>query len=141
MSTDNHSEQQGFKVEPPWRVSQKGAVYCMWQNLPDSLRTQLKQEHDSEMTIGEFSYRVKSNEDGSCIVFRNVPKDNKNADRSWHPFVKRTVYRTVEIQILPIEEANRLLASSNQFEVIGADPVKVVSNQFFAIIGKKEKVV
>jgi hypothetical protein len=140
MSNDNHSEHQGFTVELPWRVSQKGAVYCMWQNLPDNVRTQLKQEHDFEMMIGEFSYHVKRNGDGSCIVFRNIAKDNKNGYRSWQPFVKRPVYRTVEIQILPVEEANKLLASSNQFEVIGADPVKVVNEQFFAIVGKKEKV-
>lgn len=142
MSDDNHREQQGFKVEPPWIVSQKGAVYCMWQNLPDNIREHLKQEHDFEMMLGEFSYRVKRNGDGSCIVFRNIPRDNnnKNASRRWQPSVKEPAYRTVEIQILPVEEANKLLASSNQFDVIGTDPVKVVNEQFFAIVGKKEKV-
>jgi hypothetical protein len=49
------------------------------------------------------------------------------------------VYR--EILVLPLEEANELLPSSNdQFEliVIKVVVVKVIGLQFFAVLGKKE---
>jgi hypothetical protein len=41
---------------------------------------------------------------------------------------------------LPIDEANKLLAFNNQFDLVGTDPIKVVKDQFFAIVGKKEKI-
>jgi hypothetical protein len=137
----NQVESERFTtVELPWKVSQKGSIYCMWQNLPGDIRSQLKQEDSFEMKLDGFYYHVKRNGDGSCIVFRNnAAKDNKNGFRTGQPFMKRPEYRMVEIQILPVDEANKLLASSNQFEVIGSDPIKVVNEQFFAVIGKKEK--
>jgi N-glycosylase/DNA lyase len=46
-----------------------------------------------------------------------------------------------EILVLPLEDANELLASSNdQFELIVVKVVviKVIGHQFFAVLGKKE---
>ena len=60
-------------VETPWRQSQKGSVYCLWENLPDDdVKSQLKQEDRFQKTIGEYRYSIKKNEDGSCIVFRKI---------------------------------------------------------------------
>ena len=39
-------------VETPWRQSQKGSVYCLWENLPDDdVKSQLKQEDRFQKTI------------------------------------------------------------------------------------------
>ena len=78
-------------------------------------------------TIGNSSFYVRENEDRSYIVFRNPPRNYKTP-----------AYRISEIQIKPIEEANKLLANaSDQFELVD---IKVVKEQFFAVLGKKEKV-
>jgi hypothetical protein len=50
------------------------------------------------------------------------------------------MYRTVQVQVLPIEQANQLLALTKDFELVGTDPIKIVNGQFFAVVGKKEKV-
>ena len=127
------SEKSTNTVKAPWIVSQKGAVYCKWQNLPDEIRSQLKMENDFKKMIGKFSYHVRRTGDGNCIIFRNTPRDHK------YGFTKRSTYRLVEIQILPIEQANKLLATSTQFEVIGKDPIKVINQQFFAVLGRKDQ--
>ena len=49
------------------------------------------------------------------------------------------MYRVSQIQILPIEEANKLL-DSNQFELVGTDPIKVIGDKAYVVLGKKEKV-
>lgn len=124
------------KDEEPWRVSPKGAVWCKWQYVPNGFRSHLKMEHAFRETIDGFSYYVRKNEDESYLVFRNQPTDHRDGS------TKRPAARAyTEIQVLPIEEANKLLAtSSNQFEFVGTDPVKVINQQFFVALGKKEKV-
>jgi len=104
---DNYNQD----AEPPWTRAQSGAVWCKWQNLPNDISSKLKMENGFTRTIDDFSYRVKRNDDGSHIVFRNPPRNYRNA--STRRPVDR-VYR--EIQVLPLEEANKLLANSNQFE-------------------------
>ncbi len=44
----------------------------------------------------------------------------------------------MEVQALPIEEANKLLAASQDYELVGTDPVKILNDQLFVVIGKKE---
>jgi len=89
-------------------------------------------ENGYTKTIDSHSYRVKRNEDESYIVFRNTPRNTST---------KRLEYRVSEIRVLLIEEANKLLASdSDQYELVGMDPIKVIGQQFFAVLGKKEKV-
>jgi hypothetical protein len=126
-------------LQAPWRQSQKGSIYCRWESLPQDIKSQLQQEDRYQMTIGEDHYTVKKNEDGSFIVFKNTKAEHE-ARRQHQFFGKRsTTYRTVEIQILPIEQANQLLAIAKEFELVGTDPIKIVNEQFFAVIGKKEK--
>jgi len=109
-------------------------VYCKWENLPNDISSQLKMENRFTKTIGNFSYYVRENPDGSYIVFRNLPGNYRDA--SARRQVDR-VYR--EIQVLPLEEANKLLASGS-YEPVGTDPVKIIDHQFFVVLGKKEKV-
>jgi hypothetical protein len=125
-------------VQAPWRRSEKGSIYCRWGSLPEYIKSQLKQEDRYGITIGEYHYVVKRNEDESFIVFRNI-KGEYEARRQQQYFSKRSTYRTFEIQILPIEQANQFLAISKDFELIGTDPIKVLNGQFFAVVGKKEK--
>lgn len=44
-----------------------------------------------------------------------------------------------EIQVLPLDEANKLLSieDTKEYELVGSDPVKVVHDEFFIVIGKK----
>ena len=68
------------------------------------------------------------------IVFRNTPRNHRDG------FTKRPEYRDyTEFQVLPLEEANKLLASGN-YKPVGTDPIKVIGQQFFVVLGKKEKV-
>jgi len=128
--TDNNNQD----VEPPWRLSQKGAVWCKSQDLPNDISSQLKIENGFTKTVGGFSYRVIRNEDGSHIVFRNTPRNYRDAS-SRRPVDR--VYR--ELQALPLEEANKLLASGS-YEPVGTDPIKIIDHQFFVVLGKKENV-
>jgi hypothetical protein len=122
-------------VEPPWKRADSGSVWCPYQNLPDDIRLRLKLENGCKETIDENSYYVKRYENGSDIVFRNPPGNNRYGSTRTSVDGLYT-----EFQVLPLEEANKLLATSNEFEPIGTDPVKVIGQQFFVVLGKKEKV-
>jgi hypothetical protein len=149
MSSNNNSQAPPSpsssitSVQAPWRQSQKGSIYCRWGSLPDDIKSQLKQEDRYEITVGEDYYTVKRNEDGGFIVFRNTKAEHetrRQQQQQQQYYGKRPIYRIVQVQILPIEEANRLLAMTKGFELIGTDPIKIVDGQFFAVVGKKEKV-
>jgi hypothetical protein len=144
MSSNNNSQAPSIitSVQAPWRLSQKGSIYCRWGALPDDIKSQLKQEDRYQITLGEDHYTVKRNEDGGFIVFRNTKAEHearRQQQQQQQYYGKRPIYRTVQVQILPIEEANRLLAIKD-FELVGTDPIKIVDGQFFAVVGKKEKV-
>jgi hypothetical protein len=147
MSSNNNSQAPPSpsssitSVQAPWRQSQKGSIYCRWGSLPDDIKSQLKQEDRYQITLGEEHYTVKRNEDGGFIVFRNTKAEHeaRRQQQQQQYYGKRPIYRTVQVQILPIEEANRLLAIKD-FELVGTDPIKIVNGQFFAVVGKKEKV-
>jgi hypothetical protein len=121
--------------QEPWRTAQSGAEYCMWEDLPDEFRSQLKMENGCTEKIGDYSYHVKQYENGSWIVFKNPSRNYKNGPTT----TRRTDRVYTEFQVLPIEEANKLLPSG-EFEPVGPDPVKVIDHEFFVVLGKKEKV-
>jgi hypothetical protein len=143
MSSNNNSQAPSIitSVQAPWRQSQKGSIYCRWGSLPDDIKSQLKQEDRYQITLGEYHYTVKRNEDGGFIVFRNRKAEYEaRRQQQQQSYGKKPIYRTVQVQILPIEEANRLLAMTKGFELVGTDPIKIIDGQFFAVVGKKEKV-
>ena len=147
MSSNNNSQTPPpssssiTAVQAPWRLSQKGSIYCKWGSLPDDIKLQLKQEDRYQITVGEHHYTVKGTEDGGFIVFRNTKAEYEaKRQQQQQSYGKRPIYRTVQVQILPIEETNRLLAITKGFELVGTDPIKIVNGQFFAVVGKKEKV-
>ena len=143
MSSNNNSQVSSIitSVQAPWRQSQKGSIYCRWESLPDDIKSQLKQEDRYQITLGEYHYTVKRNEDGDIIVFRNTKAEQETRrQQQQQSYGKRPIYRTVQVEILPIEEANRLLAMAKGFELVGTNPIKIVDKQFFAVVGKKEKV-
>jgi hypothetical protein len=125
-------------VEPPWKQSAKGAVYCMWRNLPEDISSQLKQEDRYGINLGEFHYDVKQNQDGGFIVFRKT-KVQYEANKNRQQYFKKSIYRTVEIQALPIEQANKLLSAAEDYDLVGTDPVKVINGELLVVIGKKER--
>jgi hypothetical protein len=145
MSSNNNSQASSIitSVQAPWRLSQKGSIYCRWGSLPDDIKSQLKQEDRYQITLGEDHYTVKRNEDGGFIVFRNTKAEyearRQQQQQQQQYYGKRPIYRTVQVQILPIEQANQFLAIKD-FELVGTDPIKIVNGQFFAVVGKKEKV-
>jgi hypothetical protein len=123
-------------VQPPWKQSAKGSVYCLWASLPEEIKSQLKQEDKFESTAGEFHYSVRKNEDGSFIVFRRTKEEHEARQKQ---YFKKQIYRVVELLVLPIEEANILIAANKEYELVGNDPVKVLNGQFYAIVGKKQR--
>jgi hypothetical protein len=145
MSSSNNSQAPSAStaitsVQAPWRQSQKGSIYCRWGNLPEDIKSQLKQEDRYGITLGEDHYTVKQNEDGSFIVFKNTKAEYEaRRQQQQQYFGKRPIYRTVQVQILPIEQANQLLALTKDFELVGTDPIKILNGQFFAVVGKKQR--
>jgi hypothetical protein len=69
-------------------------------------------------------------------VFRRTKEEYETRQRQ---YFKKPIYRIVEILVLPIQEANKLIVVDKQYELIGNDPVKVVNGPFFAIVGKKQR--
>jgi hypothetical protein len=134
--SDQITEPTPTSVEPPWRLSAKGSIYCMWGNLQDDLKSQLQQQDKFGITIGDYHYNVKQNQDGGFVVFRNTKTEY---DTNRQQFFNKNSQRTVEIKAIQIEQANRLLDTTEGYELIGNDPIKVVNGEFFAIIGKKVK--
>jgi hypothetical protein len=130
-----------ISVQAPWRRSQKGFIYCRWENLPEDIKSQLKQEDRYQIILGEYHYTVKQNEDGGFIVFKNTKAEHEARRQQQHQqyFGKRPIYRTVQVQILPIEQANQLLVLTKDFELVGTDPIKIINGQFFAVVGKKQR--
>ena len=127
-------------VQAPWRQSQKGSIYCRWGNLPEDIKSQVKQEDRYEITLGEDHYTVKQNEDGSFIVFKNTKAEHEaRRQQQQQYFGKRSIYRTIQVQVLPIEQANQLLALTKDFELVGTDPIKIVNGQFFAVVGNRQR--
>jgi hypothetical protein len=134
MSTDTSISTVPM-VEPPWRESTTGSGYCMWENLPNDIMSQLQKVDRFGTDIGGFHYNVKRNDNGSFIVFRNTVEKYQENRRQ---FFRNSVYRVVEVQALPIEQANQLLATEKGVELIGSDPVKVLNGQMYLIIGRKK---
>jgi hypothetical protein len=136
LSQENTSLSSLVEVQPPWRQSTKGAIYCMWGSLPEDIKSQLKQEDKFGKTLGDFHYNVKQNQDGGFIVFRNTKAEYeaRNKQQSF----RKIAYRTVEVQALPIEEANKLLTAAQDYELVGTDPVKILNGELLIIICKKE---
>jgi hypothetical protein len=118
-------------VEPPWRQSAKGSIYCMWPSLPENIKTQLSQEDRFAITLGQFHYHVKGNDDGSFVVFRSTTEEYETNKRKYFR------NKLVEVKALPLEQANRLLSSVDDIELIGADPVKIINGEVHLIIGRK----
>ncbi len=124
-------------IEPPWRQSARGSIYCMWDNLPDDLKGQLKQVDRYGTTIEDYHYNVKENQDGGFIVFRNTKAEYDARNKQY--FSKKTITRILELKALPLVQANKMLETAEDYEPLGTDPVKVVNGEFFVVIGRKER--
>jgi hypothetical protein len=138
MSEETTASLSTAAVEPPWKQSAKGSIYCTYEGLAEDIKSQLKQENGYNVIIGDFHYFVRQYENGDTIVYRN-PKMQYEATKQQYSN-KKPIDRTTEVQVLPLEQANKLLSSSNEYELLGADPIKIVNDQFLAVIGRKEKV-
>jgi hypothetical protein len=129
--TDNNNQE----VKSPWMMAQSGSEWAPWEDVPNDIRSQLKKQNRFTKTIDDSSYCVRQYEGGSWVVFKNPVGSYRYAST-------RTsvdgLYR--EFQVVHLVEANKLLASSNEFEPVGTDPVKVIDHQFFLVLGKKGKV-
>ena len=110
----NESESQPLVtvVEQPWKQSAKGYIYRMWENLPDDISSQLQQEDRFGISLGGFHYNVKRNDNGGFVVFRNTVEEYQENRRQ---YFKNSVQRIVEVKVLPIEQANQLLATADRY--------------------------
>jgi len=133
MSNTYHNDEGTPPVEMPWRQSKRGAIYCMSSDLSDELKSQLKEQDGFQTIIGEFHYYVLKTEEGGFLVFRN-PKPEHEPKRYLNKKVQNSL---TELKVVSVEEANLLLGSSDEYLLIGDDPVKVVNGQFFAVLGKR----
>lgn len=122
-------------VEPPWKISKKGSVYCLWNELADEIKSELKEEHGAQATVAQFHYYVLQADNGNFLVFRNFREGSKNDEK--HGYNSELREDLSEIMAVPIEEANDLLQSGAKYIVVGNDPVKVVDGKFFVVLGKK----
>jgi radical SAM superfamily enzyme len=106
----------------------------MWENLPNDIISQLQKEDRFGIEFEGFHYNVRRNDNGGFIVFRNIVEEY-NANR--RQFFRNSVHRIVEVQVLPIEQANNMLATVEDVELIGTDPVKVLNGELYLVIGRK----
>jgi hypothetical protein len=129
--SDQITEPTPTSVEPPWRLSAKGSTYCTWPSLPEDIKPQLNQQDRFGITLGQYHYNVKRNDDGTFVVFRSTAEEYEANKR------KYSKNRLVEVQALPIEQANKLISTADDIELIGTDPVKIVNGEVYLIIGRK----
>jgi hypothetical protein len=114
----------------------------MWDLVPEDIRVGIKQENGYRTRLGNFQYTVRANQDGDFIVFRSIGTghNTRNKPRQQHSYNVDSIYRICEVQVLQLKEANALLKTDTEFQLIGEDPVKIVSGKFFLALGRKEKV-
>lgn len=62
-------------VEPPWRKSKIGSVYCRRNDVPNEIKSNLPVEDNYVKEIGEFTYEVRVFND-NIIVFREPTGEN-----------------------------------------------------------------
>jgi hypothetical protein len=122
-------------VEAPWKQSKKGSVYCMWDDLSDDLKSQLREEDKFQTTIAKSHYYVLKTDEGGFLVFRNPKPENKQQEK--YDFNNKLHNSLTELAVLPLEQANNMLQSGKEYVLIGDDPIKIVNGQFFAVLGKK----
>jgi hypothetical protein len=69
--------------------------------------------------------KQRDNQDGSFILFKKTKTEyDARRQQQQQYFGKRSIYRTVQVQILPIEQANQLLEMTKDFELVDRDPIK-----------------
>lgn len=131
------------KVGWPWRESATGSVWSNWNDVPDDIRSSLEPRDRCQTVIGEFHYFVMVYNNGNIVVYRNRKGEyNKTQTQTQKQFSSSSSSKhqdddVIEIQVLPLEEANKLLAIGAEYEIVGYDPVKVLNGQFFVVIGRK----
>jgi hypothetical protein len=120
---------------PQWIQSQNGSEFCQFSDLPDEIRSQLRQEDKYTNTINGFRYTVKDYE-GRWLVFRrNIVTDTARTIQPKHYMIH--VNNIHEIKIMSLNEANDYLLNKNQeYQIFSSDPVKIINNEAYVVMAK-----
>jgi hypothetical protein len=120
---------------PQWIQSQNGSEFCQFADLPEEVKSQLRQQDKYTTLIHGFRYTVKDYE-GKWLVFRrNIAKNTVQST----PAMRYTNHanNVNEIKIMSLNEANKYLASKDQeYQIFGSDPVKIINNEVCIVLAK-----
>lgn len=115
-----------------WIQSQNASEFCQYSDLPQEIRSKLRQEDKFTLTIDGLRYTVKDY-DGKWLVFRRnisttAAKTGNNGNAS----------NILEIKLMPLDEANGYLQSErHEYQIFGSDPVKIINNDVFVLMVKR----
>jgi hypothetical protein len=117
---------------PQWIQSQNASEYCQYNNVPEEIRSKLRQEDKFTLMIDGLRYTVKDY-DGKWLVFRrNI------STTAAKPNHKSNASNILEIKTMPLDEANAHLQNErHEYQIFGSDPVKTINNDVFVLMVKR----
>lgn len=137
VSLNSASDKEVLKLNtvddllPQWIQSQNSSENCQYNNVPEEIRSKLRQEDKFTLTIDGLRYTVKDY-DGKWLVFR------RNISTAAKPSHKKNASNILEIKIVPLDEANGYLQNeSYEYQIFGSDPVKIINNDVFVLMLKR----
>jgi D-hexose-6-phosphate mutarotase len=120
---------------PQWIQSQNSSEFCHFGDVPDDVRSQLRQEDKYTTTIHGFRYTVKNYEDKWLVFRRNISMNNVKTTQAQHYMIHVNNIR--EIKIMSLNEANEYIQCENPaYNVFGSDPVKIINNEVCVVMAK-----
>lgn len=137
------------KVEPPWRISSKGACWCWYEEITDpELLSILKAEDGFKIEHDGYEYSVKINDNGSIPVFLKQTKAASNSQnlRSTKRFIPEDYphknygnSRIVDIRFESIDEIQDILEDGN-WEISEYNPVCEIKGEVVVVLVKRQGV-
>lgn len=134
-------------VEPPWKISSKGACWCWYDEITDQeLLSILKPENGSKVESNGYEYSVIVNDNGTIAVIRKQTKDVSNSPNLRSS--KRIILqkdtrkddrnsRIVDIRFEPLDKIHEIL-EDEKWEISEYNPVyKTKDDEIVIVLVKK----
>lgn len=116
-------------------TTQNDSEFCHFGDVPEDVRSQLRQEDKYTAAIDGFRYTVKNYEDKWLVFRRNISMNTIKTTQAQRYMVH--VNNIHEIKILSLSEANTYLSIGNQeYQIFGSDPVKIINNEPCVVMAK-----
>jgi hypothetical protein len=116
---------------PQWVQSQNDSEFCQYNDVPEEIRSQLRQEDKFTLAIGGLRYTVKDYNRKWLVFRRNINIATKTSNKS-------NTDNIHEIKIMPLSEANNCLQSEcREYQIFGSDPVKIINNDVYVLMVKR----